>query len=113
MLHDLYATPFARNGTTPGVEIQANVLHTLLTGRRIKEGVPRWGRVLIVAACAALAAVVAGVFGRRGLLVVVLMWVAVAAIAGFVFAWADVWLPTVAPSFALVFGAVVQRLLRR
>ncbi len=36
LLHDLYATPFASNGTMPGVELHANVLETMLQGISIQ-----------------------------------------------------------------------------
>ena len=112
MFHDSYKTPFAPGGEMPGVEIQANILHTLLTGRRVKEGVPRWGRPVIAGFCAALSVVLVGAAGLRGPMLVVLVSAAVLGTAGIVFATTNVWLPTVAPSLALGFGAVVRLLFR-
>jgi CHASE2 domain-containing sensor protein len=104
-LRDFQRTPFGAKREMQGVEIQANALHTLLTGRGI-EGVPLWGHVLIAAACAAGGAGLVGMAGVRGLGLVGAAVIAVTASAWFAFAKADVSLPIVAPSVALVLGAV-------
>ncbi len=44
-LKDIWKTPFA--GLTPGVEIQANTLHTLLSGQTITR-IPPWGTLLLI-----------------------------------------------------------------
>jgi len=36
-LHDVFPTPFMEYGETPGVEIHANAIHNLLTGRFIRQ----------------------------------------------------------------------------
>ncbi len=43
LLHDVYPTPFATQGTMPGVEIHANILETMIQGipiSRIHPGIP-------------------------------------------------------------------------
>ncbi len=47
-LHDLYSTPFATQGEMPGVEIHANILDTLLSGKPIT----RVSRVVLGLVCA-------------------------------------------------------------
>jgi putative nucleotidyltransferase with HDIG domain len=44
-LKDIWKSPFA--GLTPGAEIQANTLHTLLSGRTITR-IPPWGTLLLI-----------------------------------------------------------------
>lgn len=44
-LKDIWKTPFA--GLTPGVEIQANTLHTLLSGQAITR-IPPWSTLLLI-----------------------------------------------------------------
>jgi putative nucleotidyltransferase with HDIG domain len=44
-LKDIWKSPFA--GLTPGVEIQANTLHTLLSGKTITR-IPPWGTLLLI-----------------------------------------------------------------
>jgi CHASE2 domain-containing sensor protein len=113
VLRDVFSAPFAKRGEMPGVEIQANALHTLLTGRTIKEGVPLWGQVVIAAMCGAAAAMLVGVAGVRGLVLVGLAIVPVVATAWLAFVKADFWLPTVAPTVALSLGAVARMVIRR
>jgi CHASE2 domain-containing sensor protein len=50
-LHDVFASPVARDGSMPGVEIHANVIDTFLRGNALREPVV-WFAVLIVAVAA-------------------------------------------------------------
>ncbi|MBI4248975.1 MAG: adenylate/guanylate cyclase domain-containing protein [Elusimicrobia bacterium] len=57
---EVHMTPFSAD--MPGVEVHANVLHTLLSGRRL-AGAPGWINVLIVLILAAMAAFIFSVSG--------------------------------------------------
>jgi len=46
-LHDYHSTPFAKGGIMPGVEIHANALQTILTGRYITPA-DQWVNLLIL-----------------------------------------------------------------
>jgi len=103
-LHDVFPTPFAPQGTMPGVEIHANVLETLVQGIPLRRA-PRALTValILVAAVAAVwvtaearPLVALGVLAGAGLAY------GGAAIAGFV--WADLWADQVAVPLALVLG---------
>jgi adenylate cyclase len=50
VLHDVFPTPFASEGTMPGVEIHANVIDTLLQGIPIRHASPTIVRILTVLA---------------------------------------------------------------
>ncbi len=115
ILHDVFATPFARGGDMPGVEIHAHALETLVRGNPIRE-VPR--------PISTSLAVVAGLFGcglvvqlraLRALLAATGLWVilTLAAFAGFLIA--DVWMRGMAGTVALVLGygaTVVEHFIR-
>ena len=52
-LSDLRATPFSP--ITPGIEIHANIIDSLLAGRFLRAPGPAWGFLLTLAACLAVA----------------------------------------------------------
>ncbi len=104
VLHDVFATPFARAGNMPGVEIHANILETLLRGNRLREA-PEW----LSTAVAAVAAVLGGLLvvrlrALRALGAAVLVWLVLAAGVVLGFAYADVWMRGLAASLGLVLG---------
>lgn len=105
---DRHAAPFARAGGMPGVEIQANVVDTLLAGDWLRRP-PDWLPILLVAA-AGLVAVAALNVPRPDLGLVALVG-AVLAYLGLGqarFAWADSLLPLTAPvAAAITIGAAV------
>jgi len=111
---DLHVTPFDRAGLTPGVEVQANVVATLLNDDPIRR-VPTWlatGLSLAAIALTVLAfwrlkPIPATVAVGGGLLLYF-------AVAFLLFAQADLWLPVVSPVGLVamtVMGGLVERVL--
>jgi adenylate cyclase len=100
-LHDLAPTPFARDGSMPGVEIHANVIETLLRGNRIREMPP-----IASASAALLAGTAIGVLmvmrARQVVAIALIAWVAMAVGSWLVMVVFDAWLRPIAPSAALV-----------
>ena len=108
IFQDVYSTPFGVRDT-PGVEIHANALETLLRGTALRE-LPAW--------TSALAALLAGLVGaaflvrRRplpALAAAVLLWGALAAATFTAFAASGAWFRAGAPTLALVlaYGSAV------
>jgi len=56
-LQDLWPTPYSSNDRTPGVEVVANAIDTILTGRYLQR-VPPWANVLATVLTAVVAAVI-------------------------------------------------------
>jgi adenylate cyclase len=111
---DLHVTPFDRAGLTPGVEVQANVVATLLNDDPIRR-VPTWlamGLSLAAIALTVLAfwrfkPIPAAVAVGGGLLLYL-------AVAFLLFAQADLWLPVVSPVGLVamtVTGGLVEQVL--
>jgi adenylate cyclase len=111
---DLHVTPFDRAGLTPGVEVQANVVATLLNDDPIRR-VPTWLATGLSLAAIALTAldfwrfkpIPATVAVGGGLLLYL-------AVAFLLFAQADLWLPVVSPvglAAMTVTGGLVERVL--
>lgn len=111
---DLHVTPFDRAGLTPGVEVQANVVATLLNDDPIRR-VPTWlatGLSLAAIALTILAfwrlkPIPATVAVGGGLLLYL-------AVAFLLFAQANLWLPVVSPvglAAMTVTGGLVERVL--
>lgn len=115
VLHDIFPTPFARDGSMPGVEIHANALDTLIRGDPIRE-VPRGVSTGLAVVAGLLGSVlVVRLHALRGLVAAVLLWVALAALAWAGFHFADVWMRGVAVSLALLLGygaTVVENFIR-
>jgi adenylate cyclase len=112
--HDLYLTPFDQAGLTPGVEVHANIVSTLLNGDPIRPA-PSWlavslgagAVVLTVLAFWLLRPAVATLAAGGG----ALFYIAGAAI---LFAQADLWLPVVSPvglAAVTAGGSLVDRVL--
>ena len=111
---DLHVTPFDRAGLTPGVEIQANVVATLLNDDPIRR-VPTWLATGLNLAAVALTALAFWQFKPVPATVAVgggvLLYLAVAFL---LFAQADLWLPVVSPvglAAMTVTGGLVERVL--
>jgi adenylate cyclase len=103
VLHDVYPTPFAGQGTMPGVEIHANVLETLLRGIPVRV-TPRAVIALLTVAAGALAAwTVAAVRWPAAAAAVVLGTGAIMAVlAHAAFLWGRWWIPVVPALAGLV-----------
>ena len=115
LLHDVFATAFARGGDMPGVVIHANALETFIHGDPIRE-VPKLAST-VLAVIAALAGSVLVVRRRavRALAVTVLLLAVGVGVAYAGFALGDVWLRGVAVTFGLVLGygaTVVENFVR-
>ncbi|MDE2180361.1 MAG: CHASE2 domain-containing protein [candidate division NC10 bacterium] len=110
-LHDLFPTPFAARQRMPGVEIQANLLETLLQGIALRH--PSSPFHLLLLMTWALAAAVIGFHFRPlkafGLVAGLGLVYALANVLAFMFF--NLWLEIIAPSSALftAYGAVVLR----
>jgi len=115
VMHDVFATAFARGGDMPGVVIHANALDTFVRGDPVRE-VPRAvSTVLAVAAALIGSALAVRLRAVRALAVTVVLLVAGIALAYAAFALADVWLRGVALTFGLVLGygaTVVENFVR-
>ncbi len=115
VLHDVFATAFARAGDMPGVEIHANLLDTYVRGDALRE-VP----TSMTTAVAAVAAVLGGclvvrLHALRAAVVVVLAWGLLASATVVAFAWGDVWLRAMAATIGLGLGfgaTVVEHFIR-
>jgi len=105
-LQDLYATPFSSAQRTPGVEIVANAIDTILTGRYLNVA-PPWVTILLIIAMAAAAWRLNRI--RRPVLVLSLLvagLVIYSLIVYVLFAQAGQILPLVAPVLMLFLGVV-------
>lgn len=109
-MQDLYPTPFSAQQATPGVEIVANAVNTIIHGSYIREA-PPWMALLITVAAALLAALISR--SRRPTVTVASMAVImlVYAIGGLViFLRQRLVLPLVAPETMLFLGVVLPTL---
>lgn len=115
VLHDVFATAFARAGDMPGVVIHANALETFIHGDPIRE-VPKLASTVLAVVAALIGSVlVVRLRAFRALAVTVLLWVAGVLVAYAGFALADVWVRGVAVTFGLVLGygaTVVEHFVR-
>jgi adenylate cyclase len=109
-LHDVYPTPFSAKIPTPGVEIVANAVDTILSGSYLSIA-PPWVALLLIIAMALLA----WVFTRnqrptQTVFLLALGMLAYAVIAYLSFALAGVYLPVVGPEAMLFLGVVLPTL---
>jgi len=115
VLHDVFPTAFAKAGDMPGVEIHANVLDTYVGGDAIREG-PRWMSTMLAVVASILGGWLVVRFGAvPALIVVVLGWISLTALALSTFSVWNVWMPGMAGSVALALGyaaTVVANLIR-
>jgi adenylate cyclase len=111
---DLHLTPFVRSGLTPGVEVHANVIATLLNGDPIRR-TPAWFSAGINLAAIVLAAVSFWRFKPVQATVAVGGGIALyLATAFLLFAQFNLWLPMVSPAglaTVTVGGGLVERVL--
>jgi len=109
-LHDVYATPFSAQQPTPGVEIVANAVDTILNGNYLQE-TPPWVALLIILVMAILADLISRI--QRPSLTIVLMAVGMilyAVVTYFLFIQKGLYIPTVAPQLMLFLGVVLPTL---
>lgn len=109
-LQDIFPTPFSASDSTPGVEIVANAVDTILNGKFIAYA-PPWLDFLIVIAAAGLAYLIS--LSRRPALTVALMGVGIAAylvLAFLMYSKQRYILPTVAPTVMLFLGVILPTL---
>lgn len=109
-LQDIFPTPFSASDPTPGVEIVANAVDTILNGKFLTYA-PPWMSLLIVIAAAGLAYLIA--LSRRPSLTVMLLGVSIAAylvIAFILFSSQRYILPTIAPTVMLFLGVILPTL---
>jgi adenylate cyclase len=110
VLHDVFPTPFAPNGTMPGVEIHANVQETLLNGDWIRR-VPGPVSVALVLLASAFAGWTAHRFRPVMALALVVGGAGLASLVGILaFSWRQVWVDQISVPLALLLaygGAIV------
>ncbi len=109
-LPDLYPTPFSATDRTPGVEIIANAIDTILSGNYLRVA-PPWVNLLSIVVAAFLAWAVSRI--RRPGLTIGLMsavMIAYAVAVYFVFANGRMYLPFTGPELMLFLGVVLPTL---
>jgi adenylate cyclase len=109
-LHDVFPTPFSASEQTPGVEIIANAIDTILSGNYLRVA-PPWVNLLLIVVMAVLAWVISRT--RRPALTIILMsigMIAYAVIVYFAFANERLYLPLTSPELMLFLGVVLPTL---
>lgn len=109
-LQDIYPTPFSATSPTPGVEIVANTIDTILNGKFMTYASP-WMTFLIILAAAGLALLIT--LSRRPSLTLILLGAVMLAylVTAFVlFANERYILPTIAPLAMLFLGVILPTL---
>ncbi|MBN8656414.1 MAG: adenylate/guanylate cyclase domain-containing protein [Anaerolineae bacterium] len=109
-LQDIYPTPFSATSPTPGVEIVANTIDTILNGKFMTYA-PPWMTFLIILAAAGLALLIT--LSRRPSLTLILLGAVMLAylVTAFVlFANERYILPTIAPLAMLFLGVILPTL---
>lgn len=106
-LHDVYPTPFSASEPTPGVEIVANAIDTILSGKYLRV-TPPWTTLLIIIGMAFVAGLVARI-RRPGIGILALMGLMLAyfGLAYFLFAHSRIYIPVMAPEAMLFLGVVL------
>ena len=109
-LQDVHPTPFSSNETTPGVEIAANAIDTIINGRYLRASPPWVSLVIIV-----LAALVATWLTRsrqpgRTILFLTVAMLGYAFIGFMAFIITKTYLPFTAPELMLFLGVVLPTL---
>ncbi len=109
-LHDVYATPFSSQLPTPGVELVANAIDTLITGNYLTE-TPPWIALLIILAMSVAAWFISRIEKPSlTLAVMAVSMILYAAISYFAFATKGLYIPIVAPQLMLFLGVVLPTL---
>ena len=109
-LQDMYPTPFSTRTTTPGVEIVASAIDTIISGKYLTEA-PPWMAILILLAAALLAAMISR--SKRptltvGLLALIMLGYSITGLV--LFMRQQFILPLVAPLVMLFLGVVLPTL---
>ncbi|HUI87703.1 MAG TPA: adenylate/guanylate cyclase domain-containing protein [Anaerolineales bacterium] len=109
-LHDVYATPFSAQQPTPGVEVVANAVDTILGGNYLQE-TPPWVALLMIMLMAVLAGLISRI-QRPSLAIVILAggMILYAVITYAVFIAKGLYIPTVSPQLMLFLGVVLPTL---
>jgi adenylate cyclase len=106
-LQDLWSTPYSISARTPGVEVVANAVDTILTGQYLRVA-PPWVNLLLTLGMAVLALLILRL--REPLRVVLAMALGMllyGLIAFFLFAYANQILALVAPNTMLFLGVIL------
>jgi len=109
-LQDIYPTPFSATNPTPGVEIVANVIDTIINAKFMRHA-PPWVSLLIILAAAGVAYTITRT--KRPSLIVILLGAGIAIYLGvtfFLFASEHYIMPTVAPALMLFLGVILPTL---
>ncbi|WP_445665352.1 CHASE2 domain-containing protein [Fodinibius sp. AD559] len=80
-LHDLHATPFAEQGTMPGVEMHANAIQTILSGNYIYHVSPWKNIALLIIAIAVMVFAIRRLSGFWGFVLYLLISLSVIGVA--------------------------------
>jgi adenylate cyclase len=109
-LHDVYPTPFSARQPTPGVEVVANAVDTLINGSFLRD-TPPWVSILIIVFTAVLASFIVRI--QRPILTLGAMaaCMAVYALISYItFTANGLFIPTVGPQLMLFLGVVLPTL---
>jgi adenylate cyclase len=110
VMHDVFPTVYAADGTMPGVEIHANILDTFIRNGRIRE-IPRAMSTMVAVAAALVgAALVLKLHPLRGLATGLLLWFVFTIVAYLGFLYFNAWMRGMAGSLALALGYGVTAL---
>jgi adenylate cyclase len=115
ILHDEFPTPFAGHTRMPGVEIQANLLETLLQGRSIYRPAPPLAVALAAAGAVGATLIAAAMRATPALLVLVATVTLYTLVAYGAFVGADLWLDVVHGTVGAALGygvTVIAALIR-
>ncbi len=109
-LQDIYPTPFSTQNPTPGVEIVANAIDTIVTGAYIREA-PPWMAFLIILAAALIATLISNSrHPTRTVVFMIAIMLAYAIAVVIVFFRERFILPIIAPQIMLFLGVVLPTL---
>jgi adenylate cyclase len=109
-LQDIHPTPFSSQNPTPGVEIVANAIDTIVTGNYIREAAP-WLAFLITLAAALIASLISSSKHPTRTVVLMISIMLIYAITAVVIYFRQRYvLPLIAPQFMLFLGVVLPTL---
>ena len=109
-LQDIHPTPFSARNPTPGVEVVANAIDTIINGKFLTYA-PPWVALLLIIAAAGLAYLIT--LSKRPTFTITLLGVSIVlflAIAFLLFSGSRYVLPTVAPLTMLFLGVILPTL---
>ncbi|MBI2759089.1 MAG: adenylate/guanylate cyclase domain-containing protein [Chloroflexi bacterium] len=109
-LHDVYPTPFSAQKPTAGVEIVANAIDTLVSGRYLRATQP-WVALVIIIAMALLASLISRIHRPSMTIGIMAGGIILYAIAAYIsFITQALYIPTVGPQLMLFLGVVLPTL---